>query len=467
MELLDYIKNRWYIFAIIVFAIGAGVFIANEQKKQEKYDNCNCGEGLYSKSDYKLYLDDDYVVFKCTFCKKERTHTLTKNRVYQHPTCTVAGFEKYTYTCSDVSWFSHEVNNDLGLAEHQFVLHNPGVKPTCTEGGISDFEYCKVCNLTRGGEEIGPAGHSLWTIPEVKATCTESGHTAVVLCENCDHYEDIGEVIPALGHDYVESIYEATYNTDGYKEYVCSRCDDSYRGDIILCGFSEYCNYSIKSSNEVVLNSVYSSTVELIIPETINGYPVVAIADYFTYNYSEDFTTYKNTTLKKVVMPNTITTLGTAVFHNCVALEEVVLSDNITAIPQQAFESCIIKKINLPSKLETIGHSAFLKCELLEEIIFPETLTSIGTIAFNRCYNLKKIVLPTNLDQISTSAFEECTNLSEITLNKNLRYIASEAFLDCINLKTVYNLSSLEIIQGKTDHGYVGFYAENIYTSEN
>lgn len=49
MKLLEYIKYHWYAFGIIIFIIGAAFFIVSENKKDDKYENCKCGEVMYLK----------------------------------------------------------------------------------------------------------------------------------------------------------------------------------------------------------------------------------------------------------------------------------------------------------------------------------------------------------------------------------------------------------------------------------
>ena len=44
--------------------------------------------------------------------------------------------------------------------------------------------------------------------------------------------------------------------------------------------------------------------------------------------------------------------------------------------------------------------------------------------------------------------------------------IGDYAFWDCDKLVEVYNKSSLNIVAGNTDNGYVGYYALNVYTEE-
>ena len=390
MKLYEYIKNRWMAFGIILFVFGAFIFIRDANKKNEKYENCKCGETMYLKKDYELHLSKGYVTFKCYFCKKETNHDVQKSRVYLKPTCTTEGYEKFTYTCIEVSWFSHEETINLGFAEHNFVVHNLGVKPTCTEGGISDFEICTACNLSRGGEDLEPLGHSLVTIERINPTCTEYGHTEVIKCENCSYIDDYGSDIDPLDHDYITEVTAPTYNTDGYTDYKCSRCDESHKYDYVDCLFSNYCTYGLdESNNRINLYSLNSEVEELIVPETINGYPVTHIKNYFSCGV---FDRKENTTLKKVVLPDTIKYIGEQAFYKCTALEEINFPENLTTIDTKAFYECTsLTKISLPKKLTEIGQYGFANCSSLKEVIinnggtYKESGTFIQTGAFDRC----------------------------------------------------------------------------------
>ena len=389
MKLLEYIKYHWYAFGIIIFIIGAAFFIVSENKKDDKYENCKCGEVMYLKKEYTLHLKDGYVTFKCSFCNKETNHNVEKKRVYQKPTCTVEGYEKFTYTCEDVSWFVYEDIINLGFEEHKFYVHNPGVKPTCLDGGISDFEICSVCNSTRGGEELEPLGHSLVTINKINPTCTEMGHTEVIACDKCDYIEDYGSDIEPLGHDYVTETVEPTYNTDGYTEYKCTRGDDSYKYDYVDCLFGNYCTYGL-SENVIHLYSLNKDVEELIIPETINGYPVTKINNYFSCGV---FDRIENNCLKKLTIPESITYIGEYAFYKCLVLEEINFLTRSTGV--------------------TIDIRAFYGCSSLTEIVFPKKCY-LSEYAFSYCTNLKEVVIGYDLTTIPTAAFYGCNLIENV-----------------------------------------------------
>ncbi len=71
-------------------------------------------------------------------------------------------------------------------------------------------------------------GQHNWVLYENPATCTDTG-LRVYQCTNCYAWQDDGETIPALGHDYrVTASQAATCTAPGSDTYTCSRCGDSY-----------------------------------------------------------------------------------------------------------------------------------------------------------------------------------------------------------------------------------------------
>ena len=66
-------------------------------------------------------------------------------------------------------------------------------------------------------------------------------------------------------------------------------------------------------------------------------------------------------------------------FKKLTTVKEVLLPDTVTEIEAEAFSGCTsLEKINTPNNLKTINEKAFLNCSSLKEISFPEGLTFIG-----------------------------------------------------------------------------------------
>ena len=118
----------------------------------------------------------------------------------------------------------------LGHTETEAVKENEK-SATCTETGSYDLVvYCSVCDeeLSRETVEVETLPHTEEMIPAVAATCTEAGLTEGKKCSVCGEILAAQEVIPALGHKYVEEETAPTCNRGGYTTHTCTLCGDSY-----------------------------------------------------------------------------------------------------------------------------------------------------------------------------------------------------------------------------------------------
>ena len=143
-------------------------------------------------------------------------------------------------------------------------------------------------------------------------------------------------------------------------------------------------------------------------------------------------------------------------------LHEVVLPASVTDLGTRAFASCIkLFKITMPG-VDFIGIESFAHCESLKEIILPETLGKIWEGAFAGCKALEQINIPSHVKVIDKSAFRnsglkslnivisddcncwifdrafaDCKHLESVYLNKNVKIMERMACADCTSLKTI------------------------------
>ncbi|MBR6407942.1 MAG: leucine-rich repeat domain-containing protein [Clostridia bacterium] len=178
---------------------------------------------------------------------------------------------------------------------------------------------------------------------------------------------------------------------------------------------------------------------EVTIPAKINGKPVTAIADRMFYDLL--------VTITKIVLPDSITTIGKRAFSNCVDLESINIPDGVTTIGEFAFNECMsLKSIVLPDSVTTVGKEAFALCSRLESVRMPSDLKIIPEDMFVGCYKLNNVSIPGGVTSIGDGAFANCSSLESVTIPAGVTAINGTAFLNCKSLKTVNILGNVKSI---------------------
>ena len=124
-----------------------------------------------------------------------------------------------------------------------------------------------------------------------------------------------------------------------------------------------------------------------------------------------------------------ITGLYTGAFKNKTTIKSIVLPDSITAISQEAFLGCSsLERVVLPVKLKSINKSAFSNCRALKTINIRGTeLAEIGETAFSNCTSLETLIIPKSVTSIAAKVLDGCNN-------PTVYYAGSEADWAAINI---------------------------------
>lgn len=220
---------------------------------------------------------------------------------------------------------------------------------------------------------------------------------------------------------------------------------------------------------EVTITEYIGESEHVLIPDTIDGLPVTALADKAFYE--------KHVTT--VVVPDSVTEIGDLCFSGDNYLVSLTLPDGLAELPYGALESCMrLYDFDLPQSLEKIYSSVFefnyylthltlpsslteieqlnfiglyglqsltlaednaafkldetngllmtadgtrlLHCfsDIVpaEEIILPEGVKIVDPFAFHYDYDVKRVVLPEGVETIGAMAFAMCPNLTEIVI---------------------------------------------------
>ena len=116
---------------------------------------------------------------------------------------------------------------------------------------------------------------------------------------------------------------------------------------------------------------------------------------------------FKNcTTLKTLILPNSMTSIGENAFLDCTSLTSVTIPSSVTRLERCSFCGCTgLTQITIPSSVTYIGESAFNKCENLSSISLSQNLTQLGNFAFAYCKKLTSVTLPAKTTRIGKNAF--------------------------------------------------------------
>ena len=158
-----------------------------------------------------------------------------------------------------------------------------------------------------------------------------------------------------------------------------------------------------------------TSLEEVVLPESLSSIGVYAFDGC--------------TGLKTINLVESITTIPSYCFNNCTGLNYITIPDAVQSVNEYAFYNCIgLRSINMGSGLKTIGRYAFYGCDGLVRLFLSDNIETISEYAFTDCINLKSIILPNNLKTIGKAAFKNCVKVSDLTVPNSVTSIADDSF---------------------------------------
>lgn len=168
--------------------------------------------------------------------------------------------------------------------------------------------------------------------------------------------------------------------------------------------------YTLYTDNTACITGYTGSNPVVSIPAEIDGAKVIGL---------ENKALKSSSTLKELILPDSVEAIGNYAAMYCDSLEKVTIGKNIKHIGISAFEGSQENAYTGKSKLttvvfngapKTISEKAFYFCSALTEIVLPEGVETIGDWAFAKCFSAKKIIIPEG-DEPIWESFEKlgCT----------------------------------------------------------
>jgi len=312
------------------------------------------------------------------------------------------------------------------------------------------------------------------------ATCI-NGSVQVRVCKSCKMEEE--RVLDYLAeHSYGNWVVglPATEETEGIRYKVCSNCGDMITETIASLEpdtevdakpeLPEGLQYTITDST-VAINNYSGTAMELIIPKTIEGFPVTAIDSMAFYNCDS---------LVTVIIPEGITSIGNYAFESCNNLVNISVPQSLTSLGEHIFYRCNnllyniydnakylgnhktpylilmestsdeITSCNIHIDTKIIYHAAFDTCENLQDITIPDGVISIGCRAFYWCTGLKSIYIPDGVTRIRRETFYNCKSLVSVRMPDSIAIIDPYVFACCSELQEIKIPESMTEIKANT-----------------
>lgn len=209
---------------------------------------------------------------------------------------------------------------------------------------------------------------------------------------------------------------------------------------------------------------------------------------------------FKEKDVTQVIMPSSVTSMGTGVFSGCSSLASVSLSASLNSIPEDSFRECLsLSSVTIPESATTIASNAFYGCASLSSVSIPASVSSISTDAFSGCGNLSDIsvasgngayassdgclynasktrlllvpegktslAIAAGTTTIGAGALQDCTGITSVSLPNGVTTIEANAFsnsaVDTITIPaTVTSIASQGSWTPSTIYGAAGSAAE-------
>ena len=110
-----------------------------------------------------------------------------------------------------------------------------------------------------------------------------------------------------------------------------------------------------------------TATGAVTIPSVLGGYSVKKVGKNWTPIFR-----LGNTSVTSITIPNSVTSIGSAAFSDCIGLTSITIPNSVTSIESQAFSNCIgLTSVIIPISVTSLREYAFEGCTTLSSVYLP------------------------------------------------------------------------------------------------
>ena len=104
---------------------------------------------------------------------------------------------------------------------------------------------------------------------------------------------------------------------------------------------------------------------------------------------------YTSTVVKRVIIPNIVTSISNYAFSFCPSLTSVTIGNSVTSIGSNGFSNNGLTEVIISDSVTNIGMGAFNNCSGLTSVTIGNSVTNIDGGAFNNCSGLTSVTVET------------------------------------------------------------------------
>ena len=176
----------------------------------------------------------------------------------------------------------------------------------------------------------------------------------------------------------------------------------------------------------------------------------------YDWSYYSDVPWYSNrSSIKTVVIGDSVTSIGWYEFYNCTGLTSVTIPDSVTSIGDYAFSGCTgLTSVTIGNSVTSIGYRAFFYCTGLTSVTIPDSVTSIGGSAFENCTGLTSVTIGNSVTSIGYYAFTNCNNIYLLVYKNS--FAEQYAIDNSLNYRIISKIpDDTETLSGKVTNSFL------------